>query len=169
MKTKAEAMKDLAKVRRRKIVIQKKVDGFDEIGNPVEVWANWKTIRVERSSLWGQEYYAAKAVGEENTVVFTAKWVNFLDELNTVEYRILFEGKAYDIKNIDPLQDDGTWVKIKAVERPNDNPGIMLLDHKLVTDLVALINGVLQNPGLTQEEKDDYEGQLNELLEEWGR
>lgn len=168
IKSKTEVMKDLARVRRRKIVIQKKVDGFDSLNNPVKIWANWKTLRVERSSLWGREYYAAQAVGEEKTVVFTAKWVSFLGELNTVEYRILFDGKAYDIKNIDPMQDDGTWVKIKAVERPNDTPGIQLLDHKLVTDLVALVNEVLANPGLTQEEKDDYEGQLNGILGEWG-
>lgn len=167
MKTKVEVMKDLARVRRRKIIIQKKVDGFDEIGNPVEIWANWKTLRVEQSSLWGQEYYAAQAVGEENTIVFTAKWVSFLDGLNTVEYRILFEGAAYDIKNIDPLQDDGTWVKIKARERPTDTQGIQLLDHKLVTDLVALVAEIIANPGLTQEEQDDYEGQLNDILGAW--
>lgn len=168
MRTKAEVMKDLARVRRRKITIQKKVDGFDELNYPVEIWSNWKTLRVERTSLWGQEYYAAQAVGEENTIVFTAKWVSFLDGLNTVEYRILFDGKAYDIKNIDPLQDDGTWVKIKARERPADTQGIQLLDHKLVTDLTALVAEIIMNPGLTQEEKDDYEGQLNELLGEWG-
>ena len=167
MRTKVEVMKDLARVRRRKIIIQKKVDGFDEIGNPVEIWANWKTLRVEQSSLWGQEYYVAQAVGEENTIVFTAKWVSFLDGLNTVEYRILFEGVAYDIKNIDPLQDDGTWVKIKARERPADSQGIQLLDHKLVTDLVALVAEIIANPGLTQEEQDDYEGQLNDILGAW--
>lgn len=116
MKAKSEVMKDLAKVRRRKIVIQKKTDGFDEIGNPVEKWDDWKTLRVERTSLWGREYYAARAVNEENTIEYTAKYVPFLDELNTVEYRIIDGKKIFDIKHIDPLKDDGMWLKIKALQ-----------------------------------------------------
>lgn len=167
MKSKAEVMKDLGKVRRRKIIIQKKIDDFDDIGNPVEIWANWKTIRVERSSLWGQEYYAAQAVGEEKTVVFIAKWVSFLDDLNVVEYRILFDGKAYDIKNIDPLQDDGMWVKIKATERPADTIGMMLIDHPLVSNLKGLIEQILADETVSMEPEtiEAYEDALAELME----
>lgn len=119
MKSKAEVMKDLAKVRRRKIIIQKKTEDFDGIGNQIEVWKDWKTLKVEKAGLWGQEYYAAKAIGEENTVVFIAKWVSFLDDLNVVEYRILFDSVPYDIKNIDRVNDD-IWVKIKALRSGAD-------------------------------------------------
>ena len=167
MKTKSEVMKDLAKVRRRKIVIQKKIHSYDEIGNPVEIWENWKTVRAERTSLWGQEYYAAAATGEEGTVVFTVKWVEFLNDLNTIEYRILHDGKAYDIKNVDLLLDDGMWVKIKALKRPFDDQGIQLIEHQLVTDLVALVNEILTNPAIGQEEKEAHETQLNNILEAW--
>ena len=117
LKTKTEVMKDVGKVLRRKINVQKFVLTEDELGIQKREWVDWKTLRVERSNLWGQEYYAAKAVNEESTLVFTARYGPYVDEINTVEYRVLFEGKHYDIKQIDHLQDDGLWVKIKALER----------------------------------------------------
>lgn len=150
MKSKAEVMKDLAKVRRRKIVIQKKTEGFDEWENPVEAWVDWKTVWAERESLWGKEYFAARAVGEEGTIEFVIRHVGFLDELDTVNYRIVLESShhdfvsdggglisaiqpvllqkrvdrtrrvEYDIKHIDRLTDDGMWVKLRCLERDDD-------------------------------------------------
>lgn len=117
LKTKTEIMKDVGKVLRRKIVIQKMEIIEDEIGNQRKEWSDWKTVWAERNNLWGQEYYAAKAVNEENTVVFTARYAPFIDEINNTSYRIKFNNKTYDIKQIDYLNDDGLWVKIKALER----------------------------------------------------
>jgi len=117
MKSKADVMKDLGKVLRRKVVIQKFTVTEDELGNQTQEWVDWKTLRVARDNLWGQEYYAAKAVNEENTLVFTTRYAPFIDEVNAIEYRVKHEDKVYDIKQIDHLQDDGLWVKIKALER----------------------------------------------------
>ncbi len=114
IKSKAEVMKDLAKVRRRKIIIQKKTFDFDDIGNQIEVWKDWKALKAEKTGLWGQEYYAAQAVNEQDTIVFTVRHVVFIDEIDTVDYRIMFDGVPYDIKNIDRVNDD-IWVKIKAL------------------------------------------------------
>ncbi len=122
MKTKAEAMKDLSRVRRRTIVIQKKIDGYDGIGNPVEIWSNWRTLKAEKTELFGQEYYAAAAVGQEQTTIFTVPYVSFIDAINTVEYRLLYDSKAYDIKHIDHLPGE-TWVKLRAIERPGADTG----------------------------------------------
>lgn len=120
LKTKADVMRDVGKVLRRKITLQKLIITEDELGIQRREWVSWKTLWVERSNLWGREYYAAKAVNEENTLVFTARYGPYIDEINAVEYRVLFEGRKYDIKQIDHLQDDGLWMKIKALERGND-------------------------------------------------
>jgi SPP1 family predicted phage head-tail adaptor len=117
LKTKAEVMKDVGKTLRRKIELYKLEIVEDDIGAQYPEWVHWKTLRAERSDLWGQEYYAAKSAGEENTLVFTVRYVPFIDKINTVEYQVKFEGKYYDIKHIDYLQDGGQWVKIKALER----------------------------------------------------
>ncbi len=116
MKTKAEKMKDLQKVRRRKLVIQK-VNGttYDEHENEVLNWEDWKTVWAERNELFGSEYYAAKSLGEEQTLKWTVKYVTFLEDINTTDYRIIYNGKdIYDIKDTDHLQDDGMWFVIKA-------------------------------------------------------
>ena len=119
MKPKEEIMKDLAKVRRRVILIEKKgSDTSDAVGNQTENWLPWKTLRAEKTQLYGQEYYAAAAVGQEQTVVFTLRHFPGLDAMDAVSYRLAFEGQAYDIKNIDRLQDGGLWLKIKATLRP---------------------------------------------------
>lgn len=120
LKSKAEAMRDVGKVLRRKIIIQKLEVVEDEIGNQTQDWADWQTVWAERNNLWGQEYYAAKVVNEENTVVFVIRDAPFIEEMNTLEYRIKHEDKVFDIKQIDRLQDGGLWVKIKALERGTD-------------------------------------------------
>lgn len=110
MKSKSEVMKDLAKVRRRKITIQKKTSDFDSIGNQIAVWKDWKTLKAEKIGLWGNE---------ESTIVFTVRYVAFIDGIDTVDYRIMFEGKPYDIKNINRVNDD-IWVKIKVLRGAAD-------------------------------------------------
>lgn len=120
IKSKKEVMKDVGKVLRRKIIIQKMEVVQDDIGNQKMEWVDWRPVWAERNNLWGQEYYAAKAVNEESTIVFTVHYAPFIDEMNTVDYRIKHNGKFYDIKQIDFLKDDGLWVKIKALERGAD-------------------------------------------------
>ncbi|NLA28029.1 MAG: phage head closure protein [Firmicutes bacterium] len=117
MKPKAEVLKDLARVRRHRIIIQRKHDTFDKHQNPVECWRYWRTLPAERTELFGKEYYAAAAVGEEQTVVFYVRHVPFLDDLDSVKYRLLYGGKAYDIRQVDHPAGE-TWVKIRAIEKP---------------------------------------------------
>lgn len=83
-------MRDLRRVRRRKIVIQKLVEGEDEWGNAVSEWTDWRELWADLESLWGQEYFAARAVNEQNTLVFVLRYAPFLDQLNTTHYRVLF-------------------------------------------------------------------------------
>lgn len=125
MKAKSEKMKDLRKVRRRKITIQKLTTvKKDKIGNEIREWDDWKTLWVEKNHLWGEEYYAAKTVNEEKALKLTLRYVFFLDEINTTGYRIVYNNKKYDIDNIDHINDDGMWVVIKALEGRNNGKHI---------------------------------------------
>lgn len=114
---KRNKMRDLGKVRRRKITIRKMTTYQDEWENQKRDWVDWRTLWAERSSLWGQEYYQAKTVNESNTVEFTVRHVAFLEEVDTVNYQIVFDGREYDITHIDHLSDDGMWIKFKCLER----------------------------------------------------
>lgn len=117
---KRNKMRDLRRARRRKIIIQKLIEGEDEWGNQTTSWVDWQTVWAERSELWGQEYFAARAVGEQNTVGFAIRHAPFVEQLNTTEYRVAHEDRAYDIKQIDHLKDDGMWVKLRCLEAGSD-------------------------------------------------
>lgn len=117
MKTKDQKMKDLQAVRRHKLIIQE-VDGTitDDDLNEVKSWVDWKTVTAERLELFGSEYYEAKALGDEKTVKWKIKYVPFVEEIDTVDYRVINDrtDEIYDIKDTDHLQDDGQWFIIKA-------------------------------------------------------
>lgn len=167
MKPKAEAMKDLAKVRRRLITIQKKTVTTDDIGNQLELWSDWKTLKAEKTQLYGTEYYAAAALGEEQTAVFTVRKLDCLGEVNPVNFRLVFDNKAYDIKQVDGLDDGGPWAKIKAISKPGDDLGQKLVDHGLVQGLKVLVEDILATVTMDTEVKDHYQQTLDETLEGW--
>ena len=76
-----DKMRELGKTLRHRIVIQKRSVTKDPWGNQVEEWQDWQTVWANLQTLWGERYYAAKAVGEENTVIFELRRAPFLDEL----------------------------------------------------------------------------------------
>lgn len=115
MRPKAEVMKDLARTRRRKIVIQQRETSKNEYGDVAVRWVDWHTVWAERNNLWGADYYAAAAIGEESTVEFTIRHVALLDQLNAADHRLVHDGVVYNVKQIDYLKDDGMWIKIRAL------------------------------------------------------
>lgn len=140
-----DKMRELGKTLRRRIMIQKRSVTKDPWGNQVEEWQDWQTVWANLQTLWGERYYAAKAVGEENTVIFELRRAPFLEDLifNLADYRIvetyitrgeigigivgvnqsvLVEdapithfGRVYTIKRVDQLP-GGTWVKLTCEE-----------------------------------------------------
>lgn len=102
---------------RKKVKIQKYVNGFDAIGNPVNEWQDYKSAYAYVNGLSGREYWQAAAVHGENTVEFVFRWKPFFDDMNTKEYRIILNKSIYDINLIDNLAFRNKTVKIKAVAK----------------------------------------------------
>lgn len=100
---KFDKMRDLRRVRRRKIVIQRLVEGEDEWGNAISEWTDWRELWADLESLWGQDYYAARAINEQNTVIFVLRYAPFLDQLNTTHFRVLF--RPVSVYDADPKTD----------------------------------------------------------------
>ena len=116
-----DKMRELGKTLRHRIVIQKRSVTRDLWGNQVAEWQDWQTVWANLQTLWGERYYAAKAVGEENTVIFELRRAPFLDELirNVDDYRLEFlthhRGTVYTILRVDQLPGE-TWVKLTCEE-----------------------------------------------------
>ena len=138
-------MRELGKTLRRRVMIKKRSVTKDHWGNQVEEWQDWQTVWDNLQTLRGERYYAAKAVGEENTVIFELRRAPFLNALifNLADYRIvetcttrgemgigfvginqpvLVEGtptthfvRVYTVKRVDQLP-GGTWIKLTCEE-----------------------------------------------------
>lgn len=110
-------MRELGKVLRYQVTLQKMVVIVDDWGNQTEGWVDWQTVWANIQRLWGERYYAARAVGEENTIIFEMRLAPFMDALihNVADYRVVYDGVAYTIKRADPLP-GGAWVKLTCEE-----------------------------------------------------
>ena len=115
-----EKMRELGKVLRHKITIQKKTTYIDEWGNQVRSWVDWKTVWAERRNLWGQAYYVAKAHGEENKVIFEVRYTPAYEELIHAvdQFQVVYKGIEYEIKHVDALEDGGAWIRLECLEWP---------------------------------------------------
>ena len=100
---------------RHTVTIQKYVDGYDDIGNPVNEWQGWKQAKAYVNGLSGSEYWEAANTQSETTVEFLFRWKAFFDEMNSKQFRLIFNNRIFNIKgNPDNLQFRNKTVKIRA-------------------------------------------------------
>jgi SPP1 family predicted phage head-tail adaptor len=74
-----------------------------------EVWANV-------NNLYGQEYWTARQMQQENTLTFKVFYHPALNDLSSTDY-IVWNGASYDIQFPDNLEYENSIVKIRAVKR----------------------------------------------------
>lgn len=105
----------------KRITIQQHTAIKDDNANEILKWSDYITTWAEVNNLYGQEYWAAAAHGQEDTVVFTVRHSKKLQRLadteKLTEYRIIFRGIAYNIASYDNVGYRNKLVKIKAVRR----------------------------------------------------
>lgn len=106
---------NIAKLNRR-IVFQKLTEKIDEIGNVSTNYADYYSCAAEVGELYGEEYWAAQAVGQQNTVIFKVRYCSKIAELNSYDFRVIYGEKVFDIKQVDTMQGSKKFWKIKAVQ-----------------------------------------------------
>lgn len=100
----------------KRITIQKYTATQNKNGFDIEAWKDYKTVWASMNNLWGKEFYAAKAVQAENTVEFVVRYSKDLENINSKEYRIFWNNRAFNITFIDNIQYKNIWLKIKTSE-----------------------------------------------------
>jgi SPP1 family predicted phage head-tail adaptor len=95
-----------------RIVIQAKTSAQDEsFGGAVETWEDVVTVWAQYLPGGGNERFAAAQVYAETQARFRLRW---RDDV-TVQNRITFEGKTYDILAVDEIgRRHGLELKVKA-------------------------------------------------------
>lgn len=118
---KKEKMQELSIVLDKRITIQKKGEVlYDDENFPInpDGFNDWKTVWASMNNLYGGEYWSAKALQAETTVVFTVMYSNDLEELlgkdGTKLYRIYWNKRAFNITFVDNKKYENKWLKIKA-------------------------------------------------------
>lgn len=106
---------------RHAIELQECVISQDTLGNQREKWQTREVLRAAVNSLYGQEYWAAAAQGQQNTVVFAVRWCPVIEQAlvdgDLTRWRVLFEGACYDIQSVDSMEFCRQLCKIRAVKR----------------------------------------------------
>ena len=101
---------------RHRITFQMIVSTVNENGFEVEEKQEFKTVWAAIANLHGREYFAAMAVQAENTVKFTVRYLEGIDQ----NMKILFQGKTYAITAIDNIKYKNRYLEIQATEvEPN--------------------------------------------------
>ena len=100
---------------RERIVIQRKTITTDDIGQKIDVWEDFLACRAYANGLSGKEYFEAMRVNAENTVVFTIRYnPKFTANLDPINYRILWNGKEYNLDNVDNVQYRNMYIKLRG-------------------------------------------------------
>ena len=82
-----------------------------------EQWEAYLSCHAYVNALYGSEYWAARAAGCEDTIVFTVRYCRALATVRAAEFRIVFRGDVYDIQSVDCPQFANAYVKFKGVRR----------------------------------------------------
>lgn len=105
---------DIGKLNQR-ISIQKKTVISDSIGNQTEEWTKVHDCWAAVNTVSGREFWAARQQNEENTVNFKVRYCKKIAEIGTVDYRIIFHNKIYDIIAVDNMLFADSLINVKAV------------------------------------------------------
>jgi len=101
---------------RHRITFQRVTPFINENGFEAELPLEYKSVWAAVTNLHGKEYFEAKAVQAENTVKFTIRFLEGLDQT----MQIVFEGRTYNIISIDHIKYKNRYMEIRALEVDGD-------------------------------------------------
>ncbi|NCC16954.1 MAG: head-tail adaptor protein [Clostridia bacterium] len=96
-----------------RIVFQKSTSVSDEIGNYTLQWSDHFSCYATISNGNGGEIEKA-AVTENESLSFTVRYYKKVADVNTTQYRIFFNDKAYNIKAIDNMGFKKKFLKFRG-------------------------------------------------------
>ena len=100
------------------ISIQKATVTADAIGNRKNGWADYyscyATVSGEASSSVGSEKDAAGTTVDHSDISFTVRWCNAVSSVDSVGYRILFNGSIYNILAVDHMNFKKKSIKFRC-------------------------------------------------------
>ena len=97
---------------KHRITFQILVTAINENGFEVSEWQDYKTVWAKVLNLSGKEYFEAATINKEKTVKFIIRFVKGIDESMMID----FEGRKYNITDINNIRYENKYYEIKAME-----------------------------------------------------
>ena len=101
-----------------RITIQKASVTADAIGNRKNGWTDYyscaATVSGEASSSVGSEKDAAGTTVDHSDISFTVRWCNAVSQVDSVGYRILFNGALYNILAVEHMSFKKKSIKFRC-------------------------------------------------------
>ena len=98
----------------RRITFQNKDVEVDEIGNHKSIWSDYLTTNSYISFQGkGEEVFLGMEV-DRSDISFTVRFQNRLKNINTSDFRILFEAENYNIISIDFMNYKNRFIKFRC-------------------------------------------------------
>ena len=113
MKNKIQSLNQVGRVFDTPIAVLEKEVKKDGNGVEREIWKEKYKLFACAKNLHGKEYELAKQINNRKTIKLIIKYGPKIDE----SMQIRFQGKFYDIDNIDNIGFQNEEIEIKAIER----------------------------------------------------
>lgn len=113
MKTKEQSLHQTNRVYDTPIVVEEKKVKQDENGIQREAWMTKYKLLAAAKNQYGKEYEVARQRDNRKTIKFIVPYGPDINE----EMRIRFQGKIYDIENIDNIGYKNAELEIRAIEK----------------------------------------------------
>ena len=85
------------------VTFQKNTVVTDEVGNHKNTWEDYFTCHATVGTGTGTEPSDAATVNPEESMDFTTRWCSELAAVESTKYRMLTQGKIYDIVYVNPM------------------------------------------------------------------
>ena len=104
-------------VRNKKVTFLKlNKDTRDTIGQKRQEWLDpGLTVIAKVSAVTGKLYYEAARANEENTLLFKINYSFLPKDFNKIDYRLLYNGTQYKIKQFADVDERHLEVQIRGV------------------------------------------------------
>lgn len=86
-----------------KIIIQVSHIETDDIGNQIESWKDWYSCFATVSNESPLENTGAGSIWDNSKIDFTIRYSSEVSNVDSTQYRVIFEDTIYNIKGIDHM------------------------------------------------------------------
>ena len=95
----------------------------DKDGFAQEEWMTYYRNYAYANKLSGTEYYSAAVTQAQETIKLTLRWKPSLDAVNPLDYRVIWNNRVYNIKDVDNVQFRNERVILKVMLEDGDVSG----------------------------------------------